>query len=168
MADIGRAQQLSVGVDIAADTFTASWLASGGTPTTPCTYHQTPAGYAALRKRLHTTAVSPAETLVALEARGNSWVALAVAWHEAGDRVAVSTPRQAHHCATAQLRRAKTDALDAQDLAQFAARLHPAPWTRRRRSTMKCDSAWWLLGPSATGSWHSRCEIANRMGRMAK
>ena len=38
-------------------------------------------------------------------------------------------PRQAHHFAKAQLRRAKTDALDAADLAQFAAALRPAPWT---------------------------------------
>ena len=57
------------------------------------------------------------------------WVARAVALHEAGHRVAVVNPRQAHHCAKAQLRRAKTDALDAQDRARLAAALQPAPWT---------------------------------------
>jgi len=41
----------------------------------------------------------------------------------------VVNPRQAHHFAKAQLRRAKTDALDARDLAQLAATLRPAPWT---------------------------------------
>jgi transposase len=41
----------------------------------------------------------------------------------------VVNPRQAHHFAKAQLRRAKTDALDARDLAQLAAALRPAPWT---------------------------------------
>ena len=55
-------------------------------------------------------------------------MALSVVLHEAGYRVAVVNPRQAHHCAKAQLRRAKTDALDARDLAQFAAALHPARW----------------------------------------
>ncbi len=64
-----------------------------------------------------------------MEATGNSWVALAVTLHEAGYRVAVVNPRQAHHCAKAQLRRAKTDALDARDLAQLAAALQPTPWT---------------------------------------
>ena len=64
-----------------------------------------------------------------MEATGNYWVALAVTLHEAGYRVAVVNPRQAHHCAKAQLRRAKTDALDARDLAQLAAALQPAPWT---------------------------------------
>ncbi len=64
-----------------------------------------------------------------LEATGTYWVALAVALHERGYRVAVVNPRQAHHFAKAQLRRAKTDALDARDLAQLAAALRPAPWT---------------------------------------
>jgi transposase len=121
--------QLDVGVDVAADTFTASWLASGGAPTVPCTGEQTPGGYAALQRRLRATAAPPAATLVVLEATGNDWVALAVALHEAGYRVAVVNPRQAHHFAKAQLRRATTDALDAQDLARLAAALQPAPWT---------------------------------------
>jgi len=62
------------------------------------------------------------------EATGSYWVTLAVALHEAGFRVAVINPLQAHHFAKAHLRRAKTDNLDAQDLAQLAAALLPAPW----------------------------------------
>jgi transposase len=129
MADTSVAYQLYVGIDIAAETFTASWLASGGTPTAPLAADQTPAGYAALQRRLRAVGVAPAETVVVLEATGNYWVALAVVLHEAGYRVAVVNPRQAHHFAKAQLRRAKTDALDAQDLARLAAALQPAPWT---------------------------------------
>ena len=117
-----------VGVDIAAETFTAAWLVPGGKPATPFTSEQTPAGFAALQHRLQDTGSPPATTLVVLEATGNYWVALAVALHEAGYRVAVVNPRQARHCAKAQLRRAKTDALDARDLAQLAAALQPAPW----------------------------------------
>jgi transposase len=123
------AYQLYVGVDIAAETFVAAWLAPGGKPGTPFTGEQTPAGFAALQRRLQGTGSPPAATLVVLEATGNDWVALAVALHEAGYRVAVVNPRQAHHFAKAQLRRAKTDALDAADLAQLAAALRPAPWT---------------------------------------
>jgi transposase len=123
------AYQLSVGIDVAAETFVAAWLAPGGQPSTPGAGEQTPAGFAALQRRLTATAASPAATLVVLEATGNYWVALAVALHEAGDRVAVVNPRQAHHFAKAQLRRAKTGALDARDLAQLAAALRPAPWT---------------------------------------
>ncbi len=107
----------------------AAWLAPGGKPGAPFTGEQTPAGFAALQRRLQATGHPPTATLVVLEATGNSWVALAIVLHEAGYRVAVVNPRQAHHFAKAQLRRAKTDALDARDLAQLAATLRPAPWT---------------------------------------
>ncbi len=129
MADTDGAYQLFVGIDVAAETFTASWLSPGGRATAPFTGDQTPAGCTALQRRLQAAAAPPAATLVVLEATGNYWVALAVALHEAGYRVAVVNPRQAHHFAKAQLRRAKTDALDAQALAQLAATLQPAPWT---------------------------------------
>jgi transposase len=121
--------QLYVGVDVAADTFTAAWLAPGGKPVAPYTGEQTAAGFATLDRRLRATAAPAAATLVVLEATGNYWVALAVALHERGYRVAVVNPRQAHHFAKAQLRRAKTDALDARDLAQLALALGPVPWT---------------------------------------
>src|SRR5215212_9629764 len=123
------AYQLYVGIDVAAETFVAAWLAPGGKATAPFTGEQTPAGFAALQRRLQSTASPPAATLVVLEATGTYWVGLAVALHEAGYRVAVVNPRQAHHFAKAQLRRAKTDALDARDLAQLAVALRPAPWT---------------------------------------
>ena len=129
MHDPTSAIQLYVGVDIAAETFTAAWRGPEGKPTAPFTRDQTPAGYAALQQRLQTTSVPPAATAVVLEATGSYWVALAVALHEAGYAVSVINPLQAHHFAKAQLRRAKTDALDAQDLARLAAQLRPAPWT---------------------------------------
>ncbi|HEY8600222.1 MAG TPA: IS110 family transposase [Thermomicrobiales bacterium] len=129
MGDERVAYRLFVGVDIAADTFTAAWLAPGGQPAAPFTGEQTPAGFDALHHRLQATGVPPGATLLVLEATGNYWVALAVALHEAGYRVAVVNPRQAHHFAKAPLRRAKTGALDARDLAQLAAALQPAPWS---------------------------------------
>ena len=49
MAESSPRYQLYVGVDIAAETFTAAWLPPGGTPTAPLTREQTPAGYAALQ-----------------------------------------------------------------------------------------------------------------------
>src|SRR5688572_23027425 len=128
MGDGNAAYQLYVGVDVAAATFVAAWLAPGGEPGAPFTGEQTPTGFAALRRRLQGTGSPPTATLVVLEATGNYWVALAVALHEASYRVAVVNPRQAHYFAKAQLRRAKTDALDARDLAQLAAALRPAPW----------------------------------------
>jgi transposase len=120
MEEGGAAYRLYVGIDIAADTFTAAVLAPGGQPGTPFTGEQAAPGFAALARHLQATGVPPGATLIVLEATGNYWVALAVALHEAGYRVTVVNPRQAHHFAKAQLRRAKTDALDAHDLAQLA------------------------------------------------
>jgi transposase len=67
--------------------------------------------------------------LVVLEATGIYWCRLALDLHTAGYLVAVINPAQAHYFAKAQLRHSKTDALDAQMLAQFAERMRPALWT---------------------------------------
>lgn len=128
MTHPATAYRLFVGVDIAAATFTAAWMAAGAAPGPPVTHPQRPAGYAALQRQLAATA-PPADTLVVLEATGSYWVALAVTLHAAGYGVSAINPLQAHHFAKAQLRRAKTDPLDAENLAQLAAALRPAVWT---------------------------------------
>ena len=121
--------QLFVGVDIAAATFTAAWTAGGRPPSTPRTFAQTPVGFASFQQQLQATGVPPAATLVVLEATSSYWVALAVTLHTAGYVVSVLNPAQAHYFAKAQLRRAKTDGLDAQLLTQFAAERQPPAWT---------------------------------------
>lgn len=120
---------LFVGVDVAADTFAAAWMRRDGPATAARTYAQDAHGFAALQADRAATGVAPTEALVALEATGSYWIALAVALHAAGYRVSVINPAQAHHFAKAQLRRAKTDALDARDLARLAVALRPPPWT---------------------------------------
>jgi transposase len=124
-----RLSELDVGVDIAAATFTAAWLVPGSKPSAPVTLAQDAAGYATVRQRLQATGVAPEATRVVMEATSTYWIALAVALHEAGYRVSVINPAQAHYFAKAQLRRAKTDALDAQDLARLAGKLELTPWS---------------------------------------
>src|ERR687884_421415 len=98
--------QLFVGIDIAAVSFTACWTRGRAQPARALTLSQTPEGYAALCQRL-----------------------LATTLHQAGYAISVINPAQAHHFAKALLKRAKTDVIDAQTLAQLAALLQPAPWT---------------------------------------
>ncbi len=130
MTDPAPAYRLFVGIDIAAATFAAAWMPPGGAaPGSPVSHPQRPEGYTALQRQLAATGSVPAATLVVLEATGSYWVALAVTLHTAGYAVSVINPLQAHHFAKAQLRRAKTDPLDAQNLAQLAAALQPAVWT---------------------------------------
>jgi len=65
------AYRLFVGVDIAAATATVVWLSMGGKSTRPVQIAQTPQGYADLQTKLQASGISPAETLVVLEATGS-------------------------------------------------------------------------------------------------
>lgn len=64
-----------------------------------------------------------------MEATGIYWLALATWLSRQGYAISVVNPTQAHHFAKALLNRAKTDAIDAQTLAQLAALLQPKLWT---------------------------------------
>jgi transposase len=121
--------QLFVGVDIAAASFAASWIRDGRAAERARTFAQSPEGFASFQSALTATAVSPAQTLLLLEATGSYWISLAVYLHQAGYAVSVLNPAYAHAFAQSLPRRAKTDALDAQLLAQFASQRQPPRWT---------------------------------------
>jgi len=110
------AYDLFVGVDIAAATATVAWQRAGAPLSRPLTIPQTPAGYTALSARLQASGVTPARTLIVMEATGSYWITLATTLHQAGYAVSVINPAQAHAFAKALLKRAKTDAIDAQTL----------------------------------------------------
>jgi transposase len=120
---------LFVGVDIAAATATVAWMTPGTSISRPLTIDQTPSGFATLQQRLIQLGHAPQDTLVVMEATGSYWIALATTLVAADFRVSVINPAQAHHFAKALLKHAKTDAIDAQTLAQLAALLQPTPWT---------------------------------------
>lgn len=121
--------ELFVGVDIAAASFAISWSRARQQLERARTFAQTPEGFTALQTALATTGVSPAHTLLVLEATGSYWISLAVFLHQAGYAVSVVNPAHAHAFARTLPRRAKTDALDAQLLAQFAQERQPERWT---------------------------------------
>ncbi|MDP9317259.1 MAG: IS110 family transposase [Chloroflexota bacterium] len=121
--------QLFVGLDVAAATFTATWRTPTSDPVKPVTLPQTPVGYRQLQQHLATTQVTPAQTLVVLEATGSYWVTLAVALHQAGYTVSVVHPNHVTNYAKSLPRRAKTDSCDAQLLVHFAVERQPAVWT---------------------------------------
>jgi transposase len=122
------AYQLFVGVDIAAATATVAWQAPQQKPSKPFTLEQTPEGFSSLHRHLMKTGAMPNQTLVVMEATGIYWMALATFLARQGYGVSIVNPSQAHHFAKALLKRAKTDAIDAQTLAQLAALLQPALW----------------------------------------
>lgn len=120
---------LFVGVDIAATTATASILRPGAQAQRSFTIDQTPEGYTSLLHKLQATGHAPGHVLVVMEATGSYWISLATRLVHEGFAVSVINPAQAHHFAKALLKRAKTDAIDAQTLAQLAMVLQPEPWT---------------------------------------
>ena len=79
--------------------------------------------------QLQATGHVPSSILVVMEATGSYWISLATSLVHEGFVVSVINPAQAHHFAKALLKRAKTDAIDAQTLAQLAMVLQPEPWT---------------------------------------
>jgi len=121
--------KLFVGVDIAAATATVAWVTPGAKSSRSFTIAQTPQGFAALRERLGATGYAPHELLVVMEATGTYWMRLATTLADSGYGVSVINPRQAHNFAKTLLKRAKTDAIDAQLLARLGALLQPAPWS---------------------------------------
>ena len=121
--------RLFVGVDIAAATAMAAWQGEKGTVSRPVQIAQSPHGHADLHEKLGARGVPVAETLVVLEATGSYGITLATTLAQWGDAVSVINPSQAHDVAKALLKRAKTDAIDAQTLAQLAALLQPECWT---------------------------------------
>jgi len=119
---------LFVGVDIAATTASAAWMTSDRKVSRALTLDQTPQGFNALQQRLLATGHPAQSVLVVMEATGSYWMRIATTLTQAGFAVSVINPAQAHHFAKALLKQAKTDAIDAQTLAQLAALLQPAVW----------------------------------------
>jgi transposase len=120
--------QLFVGIDIAAKTCTVSWMSASSTPSRAITIEQTPRGFAELLQRLSSLQPEVEAILVVMEATGTYWMRLATFLVDAKIAVSVINPVQAHDFAKALLKRSKTDAIDAQTLAELGARLQPARW----------------------------------------
>ncbi len=112
-------QTLGIGIDVAKD-----WLEVASTGTdAPWRVANDAAGIAALVATLS----ARAPHLIVLEPTGGLETAVVAALLAAGLAVAVVNPAKVRAFATASGRLAKTDALDARVLAQFAARMQPPP-----------------------------------------
>ena len=120
-------EPLFVGIDIAATSATVSYRFAASAPCASWTIPQTEAGYAELVARLAALA-APAATRVVLEATGNYWLPLALYLHQQAFIVLVVNPLQPKHFARFRLQRTKTDAVDAQLLADLAQVAELTPW----------------------------------------
>lgn len=124
-----RTYALFVGVAIAATTAAVATQRPGAKASQSFNIDQTPEGSPSLLHTLQRTGHAPCQVLVVMEATGSYWLSLATRLVHEGFGVRVMNPAQAHHFAKALLKRAQTDGIDAQTLAQLAMVLQPAPWT---------------------------------------
>ncbi|MGZ8908284.1 MAG: IS110 family RNA-guided transposase [Methylobacter sp.] len=92
----------------------------------PQKFTNTPADRARLVKKL---AKLPG-TIVCLEATGIYHFDLAIALHDAGALLMVINPKASHNFAKVLMKNSKTDAVDADTLAEYAERMDFVAWTR--------------------------------------
>jgi transposase len=112
-----------VGIDIAAEThFVAVLDDDQKVLVKPTPFGEHAEGYAKLVGLLG----APADTLVAMEATGHYWKNLFASLAARGFEVALVNPLRTHRFAGEDLKRTKTDAMDALSIARFAAEKRPA------------------------------------------
>lgn len=116
-----------LGIDIAKATFhvTLLWPAEGRRRHTVCA--NTPAGCAELLAWVTRQGVRTVHA--GLEATGTYGDLVATTLVDAGHQVSLLNPAILHHYAKSRLLRAKTDAVDADLLADYTAKEQPALWT---------------------------------------
>jgi transposase len=115
-----------LGIDIAKDSFDTRLLDDQGGKRKR-QFANTASGHQQLHHWLqhHTTG----EVHVCMESTSVYWEDLALYLHEAGYTVSVVNPARIKGYAMSQMRRSKTDPLDADVIADFCRTQHPTPWT---------------------------------------
>jgi transposase len=118
--------QYTLGIDIAKASYQVSLKRPDGKRRQK-SVRNTPAGHAALIEWLHRQAATPVHAC--LESTGMYGEDVATALVEAGHQVSIVNPAAVKAFAQSQLRRTKTDGVDADVLADFCAAMTPALWT---------------------------------------
>lgn len=113
-----------LGIDVAKDSYQVTLLLTARR--TRQSFQNQAAAFAELRRWLQAQGVT--ELHACLEATGRYGEPLAGYLHAQGYTVSVVNPAQIKHYAQSQLRRNKTDKLDADVIADFAHTQHPPAW----------------------------------------
>jgi transposase len=115
-----------LGIDIGKDQFVIVLL-SGEPPGEQATFDNAPPGFARLQRFLKKRHLSTLHAC--MEATGRYYEALADFLYAHGYAVSVVNPARIKAYGDSQLRRNKTDRLDAALIADFCRSQHPPPWT---------------------------------------
>lgn len=118
-------KSIFAGIDVGAEELILV-VRKNGASYKPQKFANTPAERARLAKKL----VNLPGIVVCLEATGVYHFDLSIALHDAGVALMVVNPKSSRHFANALMKNSKTDAADADTLAQYAERMDFVAWTR--------------------------------------
>ena len=123
-----------VGIDIGSEKHVVAIVDEAGKPLRkPTPFSEDDVGYQQLRSLLG----DPSDTFVAMEATGHYWQNLFAFLHTEGFAVVLLNPTRTARFAAEDLRRAKTDALDALGIARFAQQKRPAATALADEATLE-------------------------------
>ena len=126
---------LFAGIDVGAEELILV-IRKNGKPFDPQKFTNTPADRTRLVKKL----VKLPGIIVCLEATGVYHFDLSLALHDAAVLLMVVNPKAAHNFAKVLMKNSKTDAVDANTLAEYAARMDFVAWTRPSNETIALRS----------------------------
>ena len=118
-------KSLFAGIDVGAEELFLV-IRKNGVPCKAQKFTNTPADRARLVKKL----ANLPGIIVCLEATGVYHFDLSIALHDAGVALMVVNPKASHNFAKALMKNSKTDAVDAETLAQYAERMDFVAWVR--------------------------------------
>ena len=119
------------GIDVGAEELVLV-IRKNSKPFDPQKFTNTPSDRARLVKKL----VKLPGIIVCIEATGVYHFDLAIALHDAGVSIMVINPKSSHNFAKVLMKNSKTDAVDANTLAEYAARMDFVAWTRPSDETI--------------------------------
>lgn len=122
---IQELKSLFAGIDVGAEELILT-IRKNGTPYKAQKFANTHADRARLVKKM----VSMPGIIVCLEATGVYHFDLSIALHDAGVALMVVNPKSSRNFAKVLMKNSKTDAIDAETLAQYAERMNFVAWTR--------------------------------------
>jgi transposase len=126
---------LFAGIDVGAEELILV-IRKNGKPFDPQKFANTPADRTRLVKKL----VKLPGIIVCLEATGVYHFDLSLALHDVGMLLMVVNPKASHNFAKVLMKNSKTDAVDANTLAEYAARMDFVAWTRPSDETIALRS----------------------------
>ena len=130
------------GIDVASQTHVVAITnATGDVLVKPAPFAEDAAGY----EKLFAVLGDPSDILVVMEATGHYGRNLFAALNERGFAVAVVNPLRTHRFAEEDLRRAKTDSIDALGIARFGAQKRPPPTSPADEATDQMRQLVWLF-----------------------